>query len=145
MITNFLYNDIVLYAKGWYEKRDIIGDLGYLISQIHYNYPKTEKELAPYMLMVLDKLNNEMGGNKHGYLWFFNEVQKRIDIMYVSQEMAIIYVVLNELMSLSKDEIKLNPPHYGKKEHFRMGGTFGNYPISMTYTEMNRIAKKMFG
>ena len=58
--------------------------------------------------------------------------------------MSVILVVHSILQRLGTNEIKLNPPVYGKKEHFRMGQFFGEYPISMTYTEMNRIARKVF-
>ena len=55
--------------------------------------------------------------------------------------MAIIYLARGILQGLSRDEIKLKAPHYGKKEYFRMGSLFGENPISMTYTEMNRKAE----
>lgn len=43
-----------------------------------------------------------------------------------------------------REEIILKRPHYGKKEHFRLGNMVRDYPISMTYAEMNRIAKRTF-
>jgi hypothetical protein len=64
----------------------------------------------------------------------------------VSYEKAIILWAMSILMQLDKSQIKLNAPKYGKKEHFRMGRAFGSkYPISMTYSEMNRRAKQTFG
>lgn len=144
MITNFKYNDIVLHCKGWYQKDDnLLEDLGYLFSQIYGWTPKTENEIAPMMLRVLDKLNSEMGKPVSLYD-VYNEIHRRVNIQEVSNDMAIILYVRSILQGLSKDEIQLNPPHYGKKEHFRMGSLFGKTPISMTYTEMNRIAQKMF-
>lgn len=148
MITNFLYNDIILYARGWYQRNDIVDDLGYLISKIYCNYPKTDKEVAHYMLMVLDELNEQLGNtfisSAHGrsYAWLFGSASNFASVMNVSFDMGIIHAVLEFLMTIDcKKVIKLNPPHYGKKEHFRMGFS----PISMTYKEMNRRAKKMFG
>ena len=61
-----------------------------------------------------------------------------------SRDRAIISTVLAILQNMSKDDIILNPPHYGKKERFRLGKLFGAYPISQTYKEMNKIAKKTF-
>lgn len=154
MIENFKYNDIVLYAKGWYERSEnICEDLDYLFSKIYgWTEPK-EREVSHRMLVVLDKLCEATNATlKDCPQWwcmshanFEEEVRKR---MYIydncSRDMAIIFTVLSILQGLSLDDIKLNVPHYGRKEHFRMGSLFGKNPISMTYTEMNRRAKEMF-
>lgn len=156
MITNFVYNDIVLYAKGWYEKTDnISNDLGYLFSKIYAWTPKTDQEIAHFMLITIDKLYEELGlsftTNGYGkynnsFASFHEEINRRMHLYDVSYEMAIILWAMSKLMELDKNQIKLNAPKYGKKEHFRMGRAFGGkYPISMTYTEMNRRAKQMFG
>lgn len=151
MITDFKYNDIVLYCKGWYRKNDnILEDLGYLFSQIYGWTPTKESEIAHMMLVALDRLYEELEVpinsyrfyNKHAL--FKEEVQKRMNIYEQSMDMAIICLVRSIFQGLSKDEIKLTTPHYGKKEHFRLGSLFGKYPVSMTYTEMNRIALKAF-
>ncbi len=144
MITNFEYNDIVLYCKGWYYKNDnMLEDLGYLFSKIYAWEPKTEAQIAPMMLKVLDALDVKTGRYRSLYQ-FFAELHRYTSIYDVSIDMAIILYVRGILQGLSKDEIKLNKPHYGKKEYFRMGSLFGNFPISMTYTEMNRRAQKVF-
>lgn len=145
MIINSPYNDIILYCKGWYYKNgNPYEDLGYLFSKIYGWTPKEERELTSMMLKVLDKINTERG-KKVTLYDFYNEVQRRINIYEVSENNAIISYVIAELQGLSKNEIKLNAPHYGRKEYFRMGTLFGkNPPISMTYTEMNRRAHKMF-
>lgn len=152
MITNFVYNDIVLYSKGWYYKNgNILEDLGYLFSKIYAWTPKTEKEIGHMMLIVLDKLCEQLDTpispyrfyNKHSL--FMEEIQNRMRMYNQSMDMAIIYLVRGILQGLSREEIKLNKPHYGKKEYFRMGTLFGKIPpISMTYTEMNRMAAKTF-
>ena len=56
-IENFLYNDIVLYSKGWFSsKEDIVWkDLAYFFSKIYAFPPKNESEVALLMLMVLGK------------------------------------------------------------------------------------------
>ena len=156
MITNFLYNDTVLYAKGWYEKSDnILNDLGYLFSKIYAWTPKSEEEVAHFMLITIDTLYEQLGvsftTNSYGrynnsFASFHEEINRRMRLYEVSYEKAIILWAISILMQLDKEQIKLNAPKYGKKEHFRMGRAFGGkYPISMTYAEMNRRAKQMFG
>lgn len=156
MITNFVYNDIVLYAKGWYEKSDnISSDLGYLFSKIYAWTPKSDEEVAHFMLITIDTLYEQLGvsftTNGYGkynnsFASFHEEIKRRMHLYNVSYEKAIILWTMSILMQLDKEQIKLNAPKYGKKEHFRMGRAFGGkYPISMTYTEMNRRAKQVFG
>lgn len=151
MITDFVYNDIVLYCKGWYRKNgNMLEDLGYLFSKVYGWTPKTERQIAHMMLVVLDRLYDELDKpinsyrfyNKHSI--FIEEVYKYMNLYEISMDTAIIYLVRSILQGLSLDEIKLKTPHYGKKEYFRMGGLFGIPPISMTYTEMNRRAQKVF-
>ena len=149
MIKNFIFNDIVLYAKGWYEKIDLYEDLGYLLSKIYGWTPKKDDELAYFMLNVIERIYEEQDKKfSSGYLCsfasFWNEVNKYSDIYECTYNRAIILLVLSRLQELTKDEIKLNPPYYGRKERFRMGCLFGKYPISMTYAEMNRRAQKVF-
>jgi len=154
-IVNFTYNDIVLYAKGWYERNDnICEDLDYLFSKIYGWTSPREDEVSHRMMIVLDRLYEAADVTKKDcpYCWYMShalfeeEVRKRMSLYKdCSRDMAIIYTVISVLQGLSKDEIKLNPPHYGKKEYFRMGSLCGKNPISMTYTEMNRRAQQMFG
>ena len=146
MIKNFIFNDIVLYCKGWYQtpKGDtMLDDLSYLFSKIYAWTPKTEEDIAHFMIIVLDTLyENKKFNNDFSNL--FNEVKRNMRLYQCSFDMAIILYISSVLQRLSIDEIKLNAPHYGKKEHFRLGMIIGEYPISQTYTEMNRIAQKAF-
>jgi len=151
MIKNFLYNDIVLYCKGWYETPEgdtMLDDLGYLFSKIYAWTPKTESEIANFMIQVVDtlytKMNVKWGNGQSTYTFLFVQVHRYMSLYDCSFDRAIILWVRCILQGLSKDIIKLNPPKYGKKEHFRMGTLFGDTPISMTYTEMNCRAKKVF-
>lgn len=153
MIENFVYNDIVLYCKGWYQtpKGDtILDDLGYLFGEIYAWKPKTEEEIAHFMMRVLDKLYDEQDIRFNSESWIHNfagfhaEIKRNMRMYNCSFDMATIWVVHSILQGLKRDEIKLNPPVYGKKKHFRMGQFFGEYPISMTYKEMNKIATKAF-
>ena len=153
-VTKFIYNDIVLYAKGWYERSgNICEDLDYMFSKIYGWTSPRENEVAHRMLKVLDRLYKEaeiFSDKSQPISWltthsaFESEIRNRISICECSRDIGIIYVVLGVLQGLSKDEIELEPPYYGRKEHFRMGSLFGHNPISMTYTEMNRRAEKMF-
>lgn len=152
MIENFIYNDIVLYCKGWYTSKDndIIKDLGYLFSKIYAWTPKTEEEVARMMMRVLDKLYEESGktfieGTRFSFATFYDEIKRTMWLYNISFSMAIIIIVKSILFELTKDEIKLNPPHYGKKEHFRLGYLFSKEAkISTTYKEMNDFAQKWF-
>lgn len=152
MIENFIYNDIILYCKGWYQSKDddIIKDLGYLFSKIYAWAPKTEHEVARMMLRVLDKLyadENKVFDDESPFCFvsFFDEVERDMRLYNVSFDMAIIIYVKSRLFEVRASKLKLNPPHYGKKEHFRLGNPWGyKYHISMTYKEMNRIAEKAF-
>lgn len=148
MIKNFIFNDIVLYCKGWYQtpKGDtMLDDLGYLFSKIYAWTPRTESEIAHFMIIVLDRLYSEMKlEHNNDFSKLFNEVNRNIHLYQYSFDMAIIYYIRSVLLGLSTKEIKLNAPHYGKKEHFRLGMLIGEYPISQTYAEMNRRAQKVF-
>ena len=149
-IVNFTYNDIVLYAKGWYQRsEDLYDDLGYLLSKIYGWKPTKDYEIAQFMLNILERVY-ELQEKKFssGYLCsfasFWNEVNRYADLYECTYNKAIILLVLGRLQELSNEEIKLNPPHFGKKEHFRMGMLFGEWPKSMTYKEMNNRTKKLF-
>lgn len=150
MIENFRFNDIILYAKGWYQRKDLIEDLGYLFSRIYAWTPKSETEVATFMLRVIDRLYEELkisfeaDSYLRSFASLYSNIHHDMKIYDLSFDVATIHVCLSILGNLTIDQIKLNPPHYGKKEHFRMGRLFKDFPISMTYTEMNRIAQKTF-
>lgn len=143
MIKDFKYNDIILYAKGWYKRTDVVKDLAYIFGQIYGWVSESEHDIAYKMLRVIDRINEELKDTKYtpvNLQRFYSEVLDYYVRLYnVSFEMGIILWSMNQMMRLDRTYIKLNPPHYGKKEHFRMDGS-----PSMTYAEMNRIAKKMF-
>lgn len=154
MIKNFRYNDIVLYSKGWYKRSDdICEDLGYLFRKIYGWTPTRPDEVADFMLTAVDRLYEEKkiafdsercGRWNNSFHSFNREIKQRMSLYNVSWDMAIIYWALNVFSQLTVDEIQINPPVYGKKEHFRMGRLFKEFPISMTYAEMNRIAQRTF-
>ena len=61
-IENFMYNDIVLYSKGWFRSKEGIvwKDLAYFFSDIYAFPPKNESEVALLMLLVLEKLHQKL-------------------------------------------------------------------------------------
>lgn len=152
-IENFLYNDIVLYSKGWFcSKEGIVWkDLAYFFSKIYAFPPKNESEVALLMLLILGKLHQEFeldrDPEKVPACWLSTpyrleeEIRKSMSLHDFNRDRATIQVILNVLQTLSIKEIKLKRPVYSKKFPFRLDRT----PISMTYTEMNRRAIKMFG
>lgn len=156
-IENFLYNDIVLYSKGWYRSKENIvwKDLAYFFSQIYAISPKTESEISLLMLLVLEKIHKEFELSRNpeqvSARWMATpylleqEIRKSMQLYNFNRDRATIQVVLHVLYTLSKEEVKLKRPVYSKKFPFRLGGCFTKYPISMTYAEMNRKAIKMFG
>ena len=153
MIENFRFNDIILYCKGWYQTPEgdtIIDDLSYLFEKIYAWTPNNEEEVAKLMLRVLDKLQDEScikfdpWSGVNNFTGFYDGVKRNMQLYHCSFDMAIIWFVYAILQGLSEDEIKLNRPVYGKKEHFRMGNLFSRHPISMTYKEMNNRAIKAF-
>ena len=156
-IENFLYNDIVLYSKGWFVSKDDVvwEDLAYFFYKIYGFPPKTESEVALLMLLVLEKLHQKLeldrDPEKVPACWLSTpyrleqEVRKLMLFYDWNRDRATIQAVLHVLHTLSNEEIKLNRPVYSKKIPFRLGGSFTKFPISMTYAEMNRKAIKMFG
>jgi len=156
-IENFLYNDIVLYSKGWFcSKEGIVWkDLAYFFSKIYAFPPKNESEVALLMLLVLEKLHKELNldrdPEKVSACWLSTPYRleqeiRRLMLLYdFGRDGATIHAVLDVLQTLSIKEIKLKRPVYSKKFPFRLGGCFTKYPMSMTYKEMNRKAIKMFG
>lgn len=151
-IKNFVFNDVVLYAKYWYEHTNIIDDLGYIFGEI-YGLPSdmTEAEVAEISLRVLDKLCEEYharGIHNKWYMSFYqfeNKVSNNKGLYECSRELAVIRTVLSILCDMELTDIELNKPVFGKDKHFRLGNMFIKYPKSMTYTNMNKHAEKFFG
>lgn len=153
-ITNFTYNDVVLYAKGWYERTDnVFNDIKKCIEEDNYyiTWDKmSPKDICGYMLRCLDKIYDYLDNDdKKNGRWlcshaaFLEKIEHNIKFYGNTYEEAIVYTVLSILAELSVDEIELKAPKYGKGRR-RIGGIFSNYPISMTYKEMNKHAQLMF-
>ncbi len=153
-ITDFPFNDVVLYSKGWYIRTDnIFDDIKKCIEEDNiYNTwdNMSPRDICSYMLRCLDKIYTYLDDNdKRNGRWlyshaaFLDKIEHNMKFYNKTYEEAIVCTVLSILSELSVDEIELKKPKYGKGRR-RMGGMFQNYPISMTYTQMNKIAKKIF-
>ena len=153
-ITAFSYNDVVLYAKGWYKRTDnVFDDIKECLKEDNvYNTwdNMSPRDICAYMLRCLDKIYGYLDDNdKKNGRWlcshaaFLDEIEHKMKFYGNTYEEAIVYTVLSILQGLSIDEIELKAPKYGKGRR-RMGGLFSNYPISMTYKEMNKIAQLTF-
>lgn len=154
-IKDYTFNDIVLYAKGWYKGTDnICEDLGYFFKRVYWVSNCSEAHIAMLMLRLLDDVYNKLslprnpecvaGKWRTTHIQFESEVRRLMALYGYNRDIAIIYAVLDVLHSMTKDEIELNPPKFGKKERFRLGCIGRSYPISQTYKEMNRIVRQHF-
>ena len=154
-IKNYTFNDIILYAKGWYKGTDnICEDLGYFFKKIYWVSNCNEGHIAMLMLRLLDDVHNRLSLPRNPecvagkwlttHIQFESEVRRLMALYDYTRDMAIIHAVLGVLHSITRDEIELNPPTFSKKERFRLGCIGYSYPISQTYKEMNRIARQFF-
>lgn len=142
-ITNWTYNDIALYAKGWYERKDLFQDLSQIFCKIYGYMPENLHEVAHMMLIALDSISAQLEtGEKvwwDSYARIFEDVDHRVDFYDMDRDTAIISTVLSIVQGLDRKDIALKKPVYSKHGYFRMRG-----PKSMTYAQMNREAEKYF-
>jgi hypothetical protein len=148
-ITNFRFNDVVLYAKGWYESSgNLLKDLEkYIKRNEDYWYPKTmsRREVMNYMLKALDELYQYLSKEEltsphycHSHFTFITKVEYYERLYKIDFEEAVCMVVYSILQNLDRTQIILNPPKYDK-HHKYGGGLFGKKKQGMTYKEMNRL------
>lgn len=143
-ITNWTYNDIALYAKGWYERKDLFKDMSYIFCEIYGYMPDNMHDIAHMMLLILDDLTSHLEpGEKvwwDSYARIFEDVDHRVDFYDMDRDTAIISTVLSIVQGLDRKDVVLNKPVYSKHGYFRMRGL-----KSMTYAQMNREAERFFG
>ena len=154
-ITNFTYNNLVLYAKGWYQTSDdIYDDIAYLLSEV-YGWKSNDKdEIAMLTLKAVDNLYVLMdikfdtawtGRFNNSFASFLSAIQKEMNRNPdLSFNDACIKWTINIFRMLTIHEIKLNPPHYGENEHFKMGLYMGKPTTDWTYEQMNKFAQESF-
>ncbi len=154
-ITNWTYNDIALYAKGWYERKDLFKDMSHIFCKIYGYMPDNMHDIAHMMLLILDDLASHLEpGEKvwwNSYSRIFEEVDNRMTGYDMDRDTAITMTVLSIVQQLSRHDIGLKKPVYGKKEYFRSHpGLFASEEDvrknrTKTYAQMNREAEKFFG
>lgn len=165
-ITNFEWNDLVLYSKGWYDNNTNTEDEFFnrieTIIKMNGNrsyYDKMSREEIMHMMLnahrqIISRLNDD---EKQTPFWaatpetFYQQVKdwmRRAEWYYntkISFDYATARVILDVMSQLTLEQIDLKKPVYGKGR-LRMGTMFGETrPISLTYTQMNREAEKVFG
>ena len=146
-IENFRFNDVVLYAKGWYEHTDnFMKDLEkYIRMNNNYWYPSemSDIDIMSYMLKALDIVYEHCTPEElknyflcHSHAVFLEKVRHNQAIYNVSFEHAACFIVYSILQGLSIEQIKLNAPRYDKKHRYG-GGFFSKKSThGMTYKEM---------
>ena len=165
-ITNFEWNDLVLYSKGWYDnntntEHEFFNRIESII-KMNTNrsyYDKMQRDEIMGMLFnahnqIISHLNDE---ERKTPFWcatpaYFYEAVKdwmrRADWYYnekISLDYASARVILDIMSNMTTEQIELRKPVYGKGK-MRIGTMFGKQrPISLTYTQMNREAEQVFG
>lgn len=153
-ITNWTYNDIALYAKGWYERKDLFKDMSHIFCKIYGYMPDNMHDIAHMMLLALDSISEHLEpGEKvwwDSYARVFEDVDHRVDFYNMDRDTAIVSTVLSIVMGLERKDIAMKKPVYGKKEYFRSSpGLFASEEDvrknrTKTYAQMNREAEKYF-
>lgn len=148
-IENFRFNDVVLYAKGWYEHtNNFMKDLEkYIRMNNDYWYPAemSDIDIMNYMLKALDivyahcdaeELKTHFLYHSHGA--FLERVRYKQNFFNISFEYAACMIVYGILQGLDRSQIELNAPRYDKKHRYG-GGFFSKKSThGMTYKEMYR-------
>ena len=165
-ITNFEWNDLVLYSKGWYDNNtnteteffnrieeviklntnrsycdkmsrdDIMKMLFNAHGQIVSHLTDEEKK-SPYWCATPKYFYEAVKGWMRRAEWYYNQS--------ISLDYATARVILDIMSDMTTEQIEMKKPVYGKGR-LRIGTLFGEpKPISFTYTQMNREAEKVFG
>ena len=152
-ITDWRYNDIALYAKGWYEPKDLFQDMGHIFEKIYGYFPDNMHEIARMMLRVLDDLRSYLEPGEQvwwdSFSGFFDNLERRSYDYDINT--AIVYEVIAIVQGIERRNIVMSKPVFGKKEYFRMGcGLIVTYEDkrknqTKTYKQMNKEAEKHFG
>lgn len=148
------FNDLALYAKGWYERKDLVEDMKHIFKTAYGYTPSTKHELVVMMLHVLDKLRDHLEPNER-YWWtslvaLDDQITRNICIYDEDQDEATIHTVLTILMEMEASVLCLKKPVYGKKMYFRKGpGICATHEAvrksrTMTYKQMNEEASRFF-
>jgi hypothetical protein len=148
------FNDLALYAKGWYERKNLVKDISYIFKTIYGYTPDNKHDLASMMFRVLDKLRDHTEPGER-YWWtslssLDDHITHNMHMYNVDRDEAVVYTTLSILMEMEASVLCLKKPVYGKKMHFRKGpGIFATYEAvrksrTETYKHMNEEASRFF-
>lgn len=165
-IKNFEWNDLVLYSKGWYDNdthtEDEFFDRIEAVIKMNGNRSYMEKmrrsDIMRWLFNAHDQITRHLSDEeKMNPYWratpwnFYNEVKEwmRRSEQYYNEKISMDYasarVILDVMSNMTKEQIEIRKPVYGKGK-MRIGSMFGGKrPVSLTYTQMNREAEQVFG
>lgn len=154
-LEDWYFNDLALYAKGWYERKDLVEDMKHIFETIYGYTPDTKHSLVTMMFQVLDKLRDHLEPGER-YWWtslvtLDDHITRNMCIYSEGRDEAIIHTVLTILMEMEASVLCLKKPVYGKNMYFRKGpGIFATHEDvrksrTKTYKQMNEEASRFFG
>ena len=153
-LEDWRFNDLVLYAKGWYEHKDLVEDMKHIFKTVYGYIPSTKHELAIMMFRVIDILRDHLEPGEC-YWWtslvsLDNQITHNICIYDEDRDEATIHAVLSILTEIEASVLCIKKPVYGKKMYFRKGpGIFATHEDvrksrTKTYKQMNKEASRFF-
>jgi len=148
------FNDLALYAKGWYERKDLVEDMKHIFEMIYGYSPENKHELVRMMFQVLDRLHDHLEpGDRYWWTSFVSlddQITRNICIYNEDRDEAIIHTVLSILMEMDASVLCMKKPVYSKKMYFRKGpGLCASHEDvrksrTVTYKQMNEDASRFF-
>lgn len=164
-IENFEWNDLVLFSKGWYENdantedeffkcvenviklnenrsfeknmhRDDIMNMMFNVHTQILNHLTDEEKKSPYWCATPKYFYDAVKGWIRRSKMYYNE-----DISF---DYASARVILDIMSDMTKDQIEMKKPVYGKGR-LRIGKIDNKDPMSISYKQMNKMATEFFG
>ena len=153
-VGDWRFNDLVLYAKGWYERKDLVADMNHIFETVYGYVPGTKHELTVMMLRVLDILHDHLEpGERYWWTSFVSldyHINRNLNLYDEDQDEATIRVILNILLEMDASVLCIKKPVYGKRMYFRKGpGLCASHEDvrksrTQTYNQMNEDVSRFF-
>lgn len=155
----FPLNHFVLWCKGWYKPVDSLEPIEVTLSRVlkldGYSLIRDLKDVLIIVLNELESYNEWLSKNNRYPLKLATiyyeasqyEVRKAFQGKKCTAEEAVIYAIKNFFMEKCSNDIVLKKPFYSKelrKQGLEFHQNLRKSYQGMTYTEQNRIAKKIF-
>ena len=155
----FPLSHFVLWCKGWYKPVDSLEPIEVTLSRVlkldGRSFVKSLKDVLIIVLNELEPYNEWLSKNNRNPLKLTTiyheasqyEVGKAFQGEGCTAEGAVIYAIKNFFMGKGGNDIVLEKPFYSKnlrKQGLEFHQAFRKSYQGMTYTEQNRIAKKIF-